>query len=295
MPQPDLLADFLEKHRLPGTYAAMAEEYFLPLAEWLGERRKGDDCLLVGINGAQGTGKTTLADLLSVVLEARQGWNVVTLSLDDFYLTRTARDRLATQRHPLFLTRGVPGTHETDLLEESLRVLRQLGDGETFATPRFDKSIDDRMDPPWPETTGPVDMIILEGWCVGTPPQSAAELADPINGLEREKDPDGTWREYVNECLATDYAEIFGLLDELVVVRAPSFDAIYRWRLEQENKLAQKVGADAPGLMDAEQVLEFIAYYERLTRHNLATLGDLADVEFILDEAHGISECRYRE
>lgn len=292
---PDWLAEFLDEHRLPASYGAMAQEYFLPLIDWLHRRRADDTCLLVGINGAQGTGKSTLADFLTIAAKETSDWNVATLSLDDFYLTRPERNTLAAERHPLFATRGVPGTHDTALLATCLAALKALRDGESFAAPRFDKSLDDRATPPWPMTVGRVDMIILEGWCVGTPPQAASELAEPVNAFECERDRDGAWRTAVNVYLENEYAEVFSLLDALIFLRAPSFDAIFEWRLEQERKLADKVGADAAGLMNADQVRRFIAYFERLTRHNLRTLGNRADVVFGLGPDHAVSSCRYKD
>jgi D-glycerate 3-kinase len=180
------------------------------------------------------------------------------------------------------------------MLKTSLAALRGLGEGESFAMPRFDKSVDDRSELPWPKTTGPVDMIVLEGWCVGTPPQSRSDLTDPINTLEREEDRGGEWRRAVNAYLETNYAEVFGLLDALVFLRAPSFHAIFEWRLEQEQKLTDRVGADAPGLMNADQLRRFVAFYERLTRHSLDTLDDVADVVLALDSDHTVRCCRYR-
>lgn len=169
-----------------------------------------------------------------------------------------------------------------------------LEPGQTAMPPRFDKSIDDRESPPWPSVEGPIDMLVLEGWCVGTRAQSDAELAKPVNALERESDPDGGWRTWVNERLEGDYEELWTRLDALVLLRAPGFDAIYGWRLEQEHKLAERVGADAEGVMSDEEIRAFISHYERLTRHNLALLPDTADVVFDLDESHAVRAASYR-
>ena len=136
--------------------------------------------------------------------------------------------------------------------------------------------------------------MILEGWCVGTVAQSDAELSAPVNELERDEDVDGRWRSYVNTVLAEDYEPVFRKLDALIFLRAPSFEAVYRWRLEQEQKLASQSPQDAPGIMNAAQVRRFIAFYERLTRANLASLGDRADIVFALDEGHAVTRAEYR-
>jgi D-glycerate 3-kinase len=160
---------------------------------------------------------------------------------------------------------------------------------DEIALPRFDKASDDRADASqWPVVTGPIDLIILEGWCVGTTPQSAEELEAPINALERDGDTDGRWRRYANNQLKTNYERIFEKLDMLVFLAAPSFDAILRWRLEQEEKLADVSPSGSAGLMSEQQIGQFIEFYERLTRANLATLGNSADVVFELDESHSI-------
>jgi D-glycerate 3-kinase len=192
------------------------------------------------------------------------------------------------------MTRGVPGTHDVALLEQTLDRLCSLEAGQSFAPPRFDKSIDDRAPPPWPTIDGPVDLIALEGWCIGTPPEDDAALSEPANELERQHDPHGHWRRWVNERLLTEYASVWNRLDALVYLKAPSFDAIFRWRLEQETKLAAAAGAGASGIMSADEVREFISYYERLTRQALRTLPGVADVVFELGTDHTVKAARYR-
>lgn len=207
------------------------------------------------------------------------------LSIDDFYLTKKEREQLAAIAHPLLATRGVPGTHDLPLLAACLKQLNALEPGRQLPLPRFDKASDDRADPAtWPVVTGPVDLIILEGWCVGSRPQTDEELQAPINALEREQDADGGWRRYVNAQLAGEYAQLFAVLDALIFLQAPSFAAVYRWRLEQEKKLAART--KGTGVMNAQQIGEFIQHYERLTRANLTTLPAVADIVLEFDDAH---------
>src|SRR5690606_34530577 len=73
---------------------------------------------LIGIAGAQGSGKTTLARA------AAERFGAAHLSLDDVYLTKTERQTLARQVHPLFAVRGPPGTHDLALLEATVAALR---------------------------------------------------------------------------------------------------------------------------------------------------------------------------
>ena len=287
------MREFLSRHRLPNEFRDTAERYYLPLARRLPDYRGDRKTLYLGINGAQGTGKSTLADFLSVAAASMLGWTVAVLSIDDFYYTREEREKLAAEVHPLLKVRGVPGTHDTDMLEQCIEQLHTADSGDEVALPRFDKSIDDRADAStWPIASGPIDLIILEGWCIGTRAQKEAELRQPINQLERDEDADGTWRTYVNDQLDLHYAKIFKALDKLVLLRAPSFEAIHRWRLEQEEKLAAKSSQSATELMNEAQVTRFIQFFERLTRANLATLTDVADIVFDLDETHAVASAR---
>lgn len=287
------LSVFMAEHRLPAEFRSTAIDHYLPLVQRLPALPCQRDVLMLGINGAQGTGKSTLADFVRRAAKRTLGWQCAVLSIDDFYLTRAEREGLARGVHPLLATRGVPGTHDTATIAETLDALIALPAGESIALPRFDKSIDDRAPPTdWPIVTGPLDLVILEGWCVGSTPQSHAALEAPVNALERDEDPNGTWRRYVNERLDSEYQPLFSRLDALVFLAAPSFDAVFRWRLDQERKLAAARGSGA-GIMNEDQLARFIRFYERLTRHNLETLTETAEVVMDLDEAHRVTASRY--
>lgn len=282
------VSDVLSRHRLPAAFRRTAEQHYVPLALQLRNMRATDGQLTVGISGAQGSGKSTLADFLRVAAGTTFGWKVAVLSLDDFYLTLAEREALADEVHPLLATRGVPGTHDTDMLCSCLEELRQLGKGERMALPRFDKSVDDRAPQSrWPVVEGPIDLVVLEGWCIGAEAQAAEDLVEPVNALERNEDPDGTWRRYVNDALRDKYEPIFASLDALIFFAVPGFDAILRWRLEQEEKLAVK-SPQAPGLMNREQIARFIQFFERLTRLALTELPGKADFVLRLDDTHAV-------
>lgn len=279
---------FLRQQALPDAYRHDIDAFFLPLAEELAARRRAqpDTPLVVGINGAQGTGKSTLAQLLTGLLTTK-GMRAVALSLDDFYLPRAQRVQLALDVHPLLASRGVPGTHDVALALDTLNRLATADRSRRVPLPSFDKATDDQRPPAdWPVVSGPLDLIVLEGWCVGAQPQAAAELVTPINGLEREEDSDGSWRGYVNAALGGDYQALFARLDLLLMLRAPDFEQVYRWRGLQEEKLRQTAGESAG--MDSAQLARFISLFERLTRHCLNTLPLLADTVFYLDTGHTV-------
>jgi D-glycerate 3-kinase len=288
------IADFVTAHRLPDRFFKLIEDHYSDLAEWLTKKRHPERTFFLGINGAQGTGKTTLAAYLQLALEQGCGWRVAVLSIDDFYLTKLERTQLAVEIHPLLATRGVPGTHDIQMLTECTERLRALQPNETMALPRFDKSLDDRANPDsWPTVSGPIDLIILEGWCVGSMPQTGEALREAINDLEEHQDTSGDWRLHINEQLEGSYADLFTRLDALVFLQAPNFDAIYRWRVEQEEKLARISGPGAAGIMNREQITEFIQHYERLTKANIASLPETADVTLELDDNHDCVRSHY--
>ena len=289
------LEQFIAEHRLPDAFHRTATNFYDPLAAWLRQRIDRKSPFLLGINGAQGTGKSTLADYLALAIGGSGERNIAVLSIDDFYLTRAERQRLAETVHPLLAVRGVPGTHDVALLCDCLSTLHELGPREQARLPRFDKARDDRADEAsWPAVAGPVGLIILEGWCVGSAAEPEAALDAPVNALERARDPDKRWRRYVNDRLAADYADVFAELDALVFLQAPGFDAIVRWRVEQEHKLAASAGGRAAGVMSDAQVREFIQYFERITRNNLQAVRSNADIVLELDEYHDCVGSHYR-
>src|SRR5690606_38677225 len=153
---------------------------------------------LAGLSGLQGSGKSTLARQLAAAA-GRSGFDCVALSLDDFYLGRRERARLARAVHPLLATRGVPGTHDLALLHDTLDALAVATPNRPARLPRFDKGRDTRLPPSrWHRVARPPRLVVLEGWCVGLPPEPAIALRRPLNALERGQDRDGRWRAHVN-------------------------------------------------------------------------------------------------
>jgi D-glycerate 3-kinase len=136
----------------------------------------------------------------------------------------------------------------------------------------------------WPKVQGPIDVIVLEGWCVGASPEPLDALKKAVNALERKEDTDARWRRFVNESLAGPYHRLFRGIDLLILLAAPSFDVVHRWRCEQEIKLRkERVGRSAPHVMNATQLRRFIQHYERLTRHILVEMPHRADIVIRLD------------
>jgi D-glycerate 3-kinase len=275
---------FIARERLPAAFRALIGQVHAPIAARIAaEARQRGGRLELGLCGSQGSGKSTLGAVLKGLLDA-EGLPTAVLSIDDLYLTHGERRALGERVHPLLRTRGVPGTHDVAL---GLRTFEQLRGLDPVALPSFDKQHDDRRPrDQWPVFQGPASIVILEGWCVGARPESAAALAVPINTLEAREDADGIWRRHVNDALAGEYRALFDRLDMTVLLKAPSFDVVYGWRLEQEQKLRERVtaeGGDLSRVMNDAGVAHFISHYERITRHILTEMPGRAEVVLELD------------
>lgn len=233
-----------------------------------------------GIAGLQGSGKSTLAAQM-VALAKTRGLSVVALSIDDFYLGRRERMRLGRTVHPLLATRGPPGTHEVTLAcatIDALQERREVG----VALPRFDKIADRRWPPSrWPRVHHRPDLIVFEGWFLKVPAQMHSELVAPLNALERDEDPDGIWRGYVNQALANEYTALWQRIDRLLFLRGPGFEIVPQWRWQQEVALQ----AAQPGrrAMDRAAVERFVLFFERVSRQALRTLPAIAGRTIHLD------------
>ena len=285
------LKRFMEDERLPESFIDVAEQFYKPLAQqvqtWV---EQSDQAIILGVNGGQGTGKSTLSGFIGHFLEHSAGLSTCIISIDDLYLTKEDRLELANTVHPLFATRGVPGTHD---VEYGIKLITELKAGKLPKIPRFNKATDQPFAvDTWQAPEKVPDLIIFEGWCVGASAEPAYELVEPINVLEEKEDPDGAWRTFVNMQLMGKYAELYGLIDHLAMLKAPSFECIHGWRTEQEEKLAAKVAqenGDGSGIMSANEIKRFISHYERITRWMLEDIPPRADCIFHLNKNHSIN------
>jgi D-glycerate 3-kinase len=279
------LARFVARESLPPEFQRQVDRFYRPLADAIVSRQGTvAGAVVVGLCGPQGSGKSTGAWVLAQLLNGR-GVRTAVLSLDNLYLTRAERAALARTTHPLLMTRGPPGTHDTNL---GHRLLRDLMRQASTQMPSFDKASDDRAPPSqWSAVAGPAEVILFEGWCVGARPQSPDALKKPINTLEETRDADGAWRRFVNDRLAGSYQHLFRSISLQILLRPPAIEVVRKWRLEQEHKLRARAAlqGDPPAsILTDDQVGDFIQHYERISRHIDAEMPSRADIVISLDD-----------
>ena len=259
--------------------------FYLPLSEWIYSiYQKDKKTKIIGLSGGQGTGKSTITSILKFILKKQYSLNLCIFSIDDFYKTKIERAKMSKSIHPLFLTRGVPGTHDLKLLNKVIQNLKKKN-FKTVLVPKFDKSSDDRFKKTkWQKIRTAPQIIILEGWCVGAIHQKKTELIKPINNIEKKYDTKLIWRNKVNNLLKKEYKKLFDKIDRLVYLKAPDFNHIFKWRLLQEQKL--KLTSKNKKIMSKSQVKSFIMFYERITRHMMKNFSTISDLTIFLDKSH---------
>lgn len=249
----------------------------------IARERAGERVPVVGIAGPQGSGKTTL---VAAYAAAHRG--AAHFSLDDVYLPASHRRLLAQAVHPLFATRGPPGTHNLVQLTETIDELQEAGEGAQTFMPAFDKVTDNPVHATRkPVFRGKPSVILVDGWCLGATPQKPEQLAIPINDLEAKEDAKAVWRNEVNQNLGGGYQHDFARLDAILYLRAPSFEIVHDWRCQQEEGLLGHALTDA----DRQRVARFIAHFERITRHMMDG-GRRADIEVQLDARRNVTEVK---
>ncbi|MEM8504213.1 MAG: glycerate kinase [Cyanobacteria bacterium P01_D01_bin.1] len=282
---------------LPGDWTEWIEPMWtlwLPLALRIDRTQRhkashAQHCLVQGILGGQGTGKTTLSRILQLLLNML-GQEAAVMSIDDLYLTYAERCKLKRQ-DPRFVWRGPPGTHDVDL---GIRTFKQIGHatpGQQVELPRFDKSLyggqGDRTQPTL--TTAPT-VILFEGWCVGAQPLDADAFAD-LSALPKPIDTEAD-RLFARECNARlmAYLPLWEYLDSLIVLQPEDYRFSRQWRQQAER---QMIARGKSGLLDSE-VAAFVTYFWQALHPQLfitpLTRSDCTDLVITLNQDHRVSK-----
>ena len=289
---------FLNKEKIfdqsVATKIANLRRIYIPVSFWIDNKyKKKGKTLFLGLSGGQGSGKTTVVGILKIILKKYFKRKTHVSSIDDFYKTLEERNKISSTIHPLFKTRGVPGTHDTNLIKKFFDFIKKKK-FKKFKLPKFDKSIDDRLKKKYCfNIKEKPEVVILEGWCVGAKPQSNSLLKKPINILEKYEDKDLIWRKHVNHKLKKEYKKLFAMIDYFIFMKIPYFNMVFKWRLLQERKL-KKMSHTKKRIMSYNKIKRFIMFYQRITLQMLKDMPKIASVVLSLNDKHQINKIRFK-
>jgi D-glycerate 3-kinase len=274
----------------------MIKSFLIPVSLWISKRVNKRKPLIIGLAGGQGSGKTTISSILTLILKRYFKLNVCKVSIDDFYKTRKDRKLLSKTKHDLLMTRGVPGTHDVNLLLSFFKNIKSKN-FKTLQIPTFNKAIDDRCSKSlWQKIKIKPDVVIFEGWCVGARAQTSSQLKKPINLLEKIHDQDVKWRSYVNKQLKTKYKSLYKQLDELIYLKAKNFNLLRKWRLKQEKKLwFQKKNKKNLKIMSSSDIIDFMQTYQRITQQMFKDAIRSSSIIIDLNSKHQIQKIKFKK
>ena len=273
----------------------MLKSYLIPICFWIAKKANKKSPLIIGLAGGQGTGKTTIASIISLILTKYFKLKVFKISIDDFYKTRNERKKISKSIHPLLMIRGVPGTHDYKIIYEFFKKIKNKKFTK-FRLPKFDKSKDERYNKKlWYKINSKPDVIIFEGWCVGAKSQKNSELIKSINSLEKISDQNFIWRKYVNLQLKKNYKNLFRQIDEIIYLKANNFKMLQKWRIKQEKTLWLKSKNKRNlRIMNRGDIINFMQTYQRITQSMFKDAPKYASIVMKLNSNHQINSIKFR-
>ena len=272
----------------------MIRSFLIPICFWISKKAKKKSPLIVGLAGGQGSGKTTISSILSLILKKYFKLKVFKISIDDFYKTKKQREILSKNKHSLLLTRGVPGTHDIKIMLDFFRKIKTKN-FKSLKLPKFNKANDDRYKKKhWYKLKSRPDVVIFEGWCVGAKPQSLRLLKKPINALEKAYDKSLKWRRFVNLQLKTNYKKLYSQLDSLLYLKVKNFNLLKKWRIKQEEKLWLKSKSRKNlKIMNKKEVINFMQTYQRITEQMFKDAPKYSSIIMNLNKNHQIHKIKF--
>ena len=272
----------------------MIRSFLIPICFWISKKAKKKSPLIIGLAGGQGSGKTTISSILSLILKKYFKLKVFKISIDDFYKTKKQREILSKDKHSLLLTRGVPGTHDIKIMLDFFRKIKTKK-FKSLKLPKFNKANDDRYKKKhWYKLKSRPDVVIFEGWCVGAKPQSLRLLKKPINALEKAYDKSLKWRRFVNLQLKTNYKKLYSQLDSLLYLKVKNFNLLKKWRIKQEEKLWLKAKSRKNlKIMNKKEVINFMQTYQRITEQMFKDAPKYSSIIMNLNKNHQIHKIKF--
>ena len=272
----------------------MIRSFLIPICFWISKKAKKKSPLIIGLAGGQGSGKTTISSILSLILKKYFKLKVFKISIDDFYKTKKQREILSKNKHSLLLTRGVPGTHDIKIMLDFFRKIKTKN-FKSLKLPKFNKANDDRYKKKhWYKLKSRPDVVIFEGWCVGAKPQSLRLLKKPINALEKAYDKSLKWRRFVNLQLKTNYKKLYSQLDSLLYLKVKNFNLLKKWRIKQEEKLWLKSKSRKNlKIMNKKEVINFMQTYQRITEQMFKDAPKYSSIIMNLNKNHQIHKIKF--
>jgi len=278
-----------------GNKEGMIKNFLIPICFWIAKKADNKKPYFVGLAGGQGTGKTTISSIIKIILEKYFKLKVFKISIDDFYKTRKERIALSKKVHPMLLTRGVPGTHDINMMLDFFKKSKAKK-FKNMKLPNFNKAIDDRFPKnKWNTINKRPDVIIFEGWCVGARAETNKTLKKSINSMEKANDHKLVWRKYVNQQLKTKYKKLYSQLNCMIYLKAKNFSLLQKWRLKQEHKLwlkTKKKGGHK--IMSKGDVINFMQTYQRITQNMFKNMPKYASIILNLNSNHQIKTAVYK-
>ena len=274
----------------------MIKSFLIPISFWIANKVEKKKPFILGLSGGQGSGKTTISSIISIILSKYFKLNVFKISIDDFYKTRKKRLELSKKVHPLLMVRGVPGTHDINIMLDFFKRIKEKK-FKSIKLPRFNKATDDRYNKKlWYSVKRRPDVIIFEGWCVGAKAEQNYTLKTPINSLEKLKDQKIIWRRFVNKQLKSKYKKLYDQLNCLLFIKAKNFSLLRQWRIKQEKKLSLKSKrSNKLKIMSDKEIINFMQTYQRLTQNMFKSVPKYASIILNLNSNHQIKSVVYNK
>ncbi len=262
------------------------KEYLVPVLQEITKKQRKGKTLIVGIQGGQGTGKTTLGRFLAAVL-TKAGYRVTAFSLDDFYEPLAQRhllQRLYPDNVFYQIPRGMPGTHR---VIDLYRTLQRIRAGRPFELPVFDKAKfggEGDITGTKRRIMARQDIVLFEGWCLGLPPVSSSELVAickrnrvPIQRIDPDYNDHRVMLQYIPK-----YQPLWKFIGFMIILNAGSPELHRQWRWQQEQELIRKRGKG----MTKNEIRHFVNVYLPLTY--VCYEKAAADVRLMLNAQHRI-------